>query len=154
MLRCPTRLCTFVGFALLLVGRFANLTVKNCVGVRIDVFFESKAQVFGMHLDSNTVQQCSGNCYSLGGRGESRAALPISCSPLVPLVLSPRASMACVCPQTAAHRPTWPGGVDLLMENSVFLRDMSTRLFMYGGRSSTRMTPHPPRGRICHLPSL
>ena len=46
--------------------------------------------VFRARLRRNTVQQCSGNCYSLGG------------------------------------------GVGLLMENSVFLRDMSTRLFMYG----------------------
>jgi hypothetical protein len=71
-------------------GQFRNLTVRNCFAVRIDVFFSSKAHVTGMHLDSNTVQQCSGNCYSLGS------------------------------------------GVDLLMQDSVFLRDMSTRLFMYG----------------------
>lgn len=71
-------------------GQFKNLTVQNCFAVRIDVFFKSQAHVAGMHLDSNTVQQCSGNCYALGA------------------------------------------GVDLLMENSVFLRDMSTRLFMYG----------------------
>ena len=43
-----------------------------------------------MHLDSNTVQQCSGNCYRFGK------------------------------------------GVGLVMENSVLLRDMSTRLFLYG----------------------
>jgi hypothetical protein len=71
-------------------GDFANFTVQNCLAVRIDAFFSSKAEVHGMHLDSNTVQSCSGNCYNLGS------------------------------------------GVDLLMENSVFLRDMSTRLFLYG----------------------
>jgi hypothetical protein len=76
--------------ALSLSGSFKNLTVQNCVAVRIDVFFDSRAFIDGMHLDSNTVQQCSGNCYSLGS------------------------------------------GVDLLMQDSVFLRDMSTRLFMYG----------------------
>merc|ERR1719201_2619733 len=43
-----------------------------------------------MDLDSNTVQQCSGNCYNMGV------------------------------------------GVGLTLRNSVFLRDMSTRLFSYG----------------------
>ncbi len=71
-------------------GHFSNLTVKNCVGVRIDVFFKSQAHVTTMHLDGNTVQSCDGNCYALGL------------------------------------------GIGLLMENSVFLRDTSTRLFMYG----------------------
>jgi hypothetical protein len=49
-----------------------------------------QAYITGMHLDSNTVQQCSGNCYEFGK------------------------------------------GVGLVMENSVLLRDMSTRLFLYG----------------------
>jgi hypothetical protein len=71
-------------------GSFSNLTVKNCVGVRVDVFFRSQAHVTAMHLDGNTVQSCDGNCYALGT------------------------------------------GVGLVMENSVFLRDTSTRLFMYG----------------------
>ena len=71
-------------------GYFFNLTVRHCVGVRIDVFFDSTATVDTMLLDSNTVQQCSGNCYSLGS------------------------------------------GVGLTMRNSVLLRDVSTRLFMYG----------------------
>jgi len=66
------------------------LTVKNNIATRIDVFFSSTAHVTGMNLDSNTVLQCSGNCYSLGS------------------------------------------GVGLVLENSVFLRDMSTRLFLYG----------------------
>ena len=71
-------------------GNLVNLTVKNNVATRIDVFFSSTAYVTGMNLDSNTVLQCSGNCYSLGS------------------------------------------GVGLVLENSVFLRDMSTRLFLYG----------------------
>ena len=75
--------------ALSFTGTFTNLTVKNCVAVRIDVFFDSTAHVVGMHLDGNTVHQCSGNCYALGS------------------------------------------GVDLVMQNSVMLRDMSTRLFLY-----------------------
>jgi hypothetical protein len=82
-------------------GSFVNFTLRNCVGVRIDKFFQSTAWVDGMHLDSNTVQQCSGNCYGLGG------------------------------------------GVDLVMEDSVFLRDMSTRLFMclLWGCSSWQIQP-------------
>ena len=71
-------------------GNFENVTVKNNIGVRCDVFFESRAHVVNMELDSNTVQQCSGNCYNMGV------------------------------------------GVGLTLRNSVFLRDMSTRLFSYG----------------------
>ena len=71
-------------------GTFQNLTITNNVAARIDVFFNSLAYTNIMHLNGNTVQQCSGNCYSFGR------------------------------------------GVDLTMENSVLLRDMSTRLFMYG----------------------
>eukprot|EP00756_Hemistasia_phaeocysticola_P062003 Hpha_TRINITY_DN5423_c0_g1::TRINITY_DN5423_c0_g1_i1::g.192524::m.192524 len=71
-------------------GFFRNLTVRNNVAVRIDTFFTSRATTDTMDLDSNTVQQCSGNCYSMGS------------------------------------------GVGLTLRNSVFLRDTSTRLFMYG----------------------
>jgi len=71
-------------------GYFSNLTVSNNVASRIDVFFESNANTSTMALDGNTVQQCSGNCYSFGL------------------------------------------GVGLVMSNSVLLRDVSTRLFMYG----------------------
>ena len=71
-------------------GNFENVTVKNNIGVRCDVFFSSRAHVVNMELDSNTVQQCSGNCYAMGQ------------------------------------------GVGLTLRNSVFLRDMSTRLFSYG----------------------
>jgi hypothetical protein len=77
--------------AISLQGRgFKNLTVRNNMADRIDVFLSNGAFVEGFHLNSNTVQQCGGNCYSLGR------------------------------------------GVGILMENSVFLRDMSDRLFMYG----------------------
>ena len=95
-------------------GAFENLTVRNCVGVRIDVFFRSQARVVGMHLDSNTVQSCSGNCFALGL------------------------------------------GVGLVLENSVFLRDFSDRLFMYGvtdiivggmsGKNMVRNTDFNQRG--------
>lgn len=71
-------------------GNLINLTVKNNVAARIDVFFSSTGHVTNMNLDSNTVQQCSGNCYSLGA------------------------------------------GSHITLQNSVFLRDMSTRLFLYG----------------------
>jgi len=47
-------------------GHLNNLTVRNCFAVRLDVFFSSSAFVDGMTLSANTVQQCSGNCYSLG----------------------------------------------------------------------------------------
>ena len=47
-------------------GHFANLTVNNNVAVRIDVFFQSSAHTETFNLDGNTVQQCSGNCYSFG----------------------------------------------------------------------------------------
>ena len=71
-------------------GNFENVTVKNNIGVRCDVFFRSGAHVTNLNVDSNTVQQCSGNCYFLGA------------------------------------------GDGLILRNSVFLRDMSTRLFSYG----------------------
>ena len=48
------------------MGKFKNLTVRNNIADRVDVFFNSRAVVDGLHLDANTVQQCSGNCYSLG----------------------------------------------------------------------------------------
>jgi len=47
-------------------GKFQNLTVRNNIGARLDVFFSSTAYVSGMNLDSNTVQFCQGNCYSVG----------------------------------------------------------------------------------------
>ena len=72
-------------------GYFQNMTIQYNIAARIDLFFDSKASfVRGMNLDSNTVQQCSGNCYGLGR------------------------------------------GVNMLLQNSVFLRDVSTRLFLYG----------------------
>lgn len=71
-------------------GHFKNLTVRNNFAARIDVFFSSSANVVGMALTANTVQQCSGNCYNLGA------------------------------------------GVDMVLRDSVLLRDMSTRLFLYG----------------------
>ena len=71
-------------------GNFENVTVKNNIGVRCDVFFRSQGHVTNLNVDSNTVQQCSGNCYFLGA------------------------------------------GQGLVLRNSVFLRDMSTRLFSYG----------------------
>ena len=52
--------------AISMTGGFKDFTLRNCVAVRIDVFFRSSAHIDGMHLDSNTVQQCSGNCYALG----------------------------------------------------------------------------------------
>lgn len=71
-------------------GHFSNLTIRHNIADRVDVFFDSKAFLNGLHLNGNTVQQCGGNCYALGR------------------------------------------GVGILMENSVLLRDMSDRLFMYG----------------------
>jgi hypothetical protein len=71
-------------------GSFRNLTVRNNLACRIDTFFASNGYVSAFNLDSNTVQQCGGNCYSFGS------------------------------------------GVDLVMRNSVMLRDVSDRLFMYG----------------------
>ena len=47
-------------------GHFSNLTVKNNAAVRIDVFFQSNANTTTMHLDANTVSECSGNCYGFG----------------------------------------------------------------------------------------
>ena len=44
----------------------ASVTVSNNIAARIDVFFSSTTHITGMNLDSNTVQQCSGNCYALG----------------------------------------------------------------------------------------
>ena len=46
-------------------GRMANVTVRNNIGSRIDVFFQSQSNVNKLTLDSNTVQACSGNCYSM-----------------------------------------------------------------------------------------
>lgn len=71
-------------------GHFVNLTIRNNIAVRVDQFFSSRAFADGMRLLANTVQQCSGNCYSLGS------------------------------------------GVGISMRDSVMLRDMSTRLFLYG----------------------
>ena len=71
-------------------GTFQNLTIRNNVGARLDVFFSSTAYVNGMNLDSNTVQFCQGNCYSIGI------------------------------------------GENIMLQNSVFLNDIGTRLFMYG----------------------
>ena len=58
--------------------------------MRIDVFFNSVTYTDTFTLNANTVQQCSGNCYSFGR------------------------------------------GVNLVMQNSVMLRDLSARLFLYG----------------------
>jgi hypothetical protein len=71
-------------------GNLMNITINNNIASRIDQFFSSTGHVTTMNLDSNTVQQCSGNCYSLGR------------------------------------------GSDIILQNSVFLRDMSTKLFLYG----------------------
>ena len=42
-----------------------NLTVSHNVAVRVDSMFRG-AQSSGLLISGNTVQQCSGNCYSLG----------------------------------------------------------------------------------------
>ena len=47
-------------------GSFTNLTVTHNVAARIDVFFVNTGTISTMNLDGNTVQQCSGNCYSFG----------------------------------------------------------------------------------------
>ena len=51
---------------LLAGGNMANVTIQNNVGARIDVFFQSTSHVDSLLLDANTVQMCSGNCYSMG----------------------------------------------------------------------------------------
>eukprot|EP00946_MAST-07B_sp_MAST-7B-sp1_P001728 g1728.t1 len=47
-------------------GYFKNVTVTKNTAARIDAFFSSNANVNTLDLNGNTVQQCSGNCYSLG----------------------------------------------------------------------------------------
>jgi hypothetical protein len=71
-------------------ARFANVTVQRNVAARVDAFFRSRAYTDGMLLDRNTVQQCAGNCYTLGG------------------------------------------GRGITLSNSVMLRDVAERLFLYG----------------------
>ena len=72
-------------------GNFMNLTIRNNIAARVDVFFWSVATFAdGLTLDSNTVQQCSGNCYNLGR------------------------------------------GANMLLQNSVMLRDTPERLFLFG----------------------
>jgi hypothetical protein len=76
--------------AIRLQGRFVNLTVQHSFAVRVDQFFANAGHIETLTLNANTVQQCSGNCYSLGS------------------------------------------GAHMVLQNSVFLRDLSTRLFLYG----------------------
>eukprot|EP01065_Artemidia_motanka_P026144 TRINITY_DN31062_c0_g1_i1.p1 TRINITY_DN31062_c0_g1~~TRINITY_DN31062_c0_g1_i1.p1 ORF type:complete len:611 (+),score=156.99 TRINITY_DN31062_c0_g1_i1:51-1883(+) len=54
------------GVGLHLSGVVSSVSVRNNIAARLDSFFASTAKVNGMELDSNTVQQCGGNCYSMG----------------------------------------------------------------------------------------
>ena len=45
---------------------FTNLTIRNNLATRVDVFYQNSGSATGLVLQANTVQQCSGNCYSIG----------------------------------------------------------------------------------------
>ena len=70
---------------------FTNLTIRNNLATRVDVFYQNSGSATGLVLQANTVQQCSGNCYSIGG-----------------------------------------AVTGLRLRDSVFLRDTSERMFLYG----------------------
>ena len=44
-----------------------NLTIRNNIAVRLDVFLNGAPGVDGLYLESNTVARCGGNCIGLGG---------------------------------------------------------------------------------------
>lgn len=68
----------------------ANVTVANCIGLRVNSFFNHLVHIDGLTLDSLTLSMCGGNCIAL------------------------------------------TDATDMLLTNTVFLRDTPQRLFLYG----------------------
>ena len=71
-------------------GTVINVSVSNCIGLRVNSFFNHQVHIDGLTLDALTLSMCGGNCIAL------------------------------------------TDATDMLLSNTVFLRDTPQRLFLYG----------------------